>query len=169
MELAKGPNVMLGYYHDEAATKKAIDSRGFFHTGDIGYMDKDKFVHITGRKKNVIVTKNGKNIFPKEIEYLLLKSPYITEVVVYGELEEDGETTVKANIFPNYEKIKEDASAGILQTDTPEAVIKNEIKVVNKQLVSYKAVKDFSLRDTEFIKTSTQKIKRYVEDNKAGH
>ena len=165
----KGPNVMLGYYHDEAATKKAIDSRGFFHTGDIGYMDKDKFVHITGRKKNVIVTKNGKNIFPEEIEYLLLKSPYITEVVVYGELEEDGETTVKANIFPNYEKIKEDASAGILQTDTPEAVIKNEIKVVNKQLVSYKAVKDFSLRDTEFIKTSTQKIKRYVEDNKAGH
>ena len=88
---------------------------------------------------------------------------------MYGELEEDGETTVKANIFPNYEKIKEDASAGILQTDTPEAVIKNEIKVVNKQLVSYKAVKDFSLRDTEFIKTSTQKIKRYVEDNKAGH
>ena len=69
----KGPNVMLGYYHDETATKQAIDARGFFHTGDLGYMDKDKFVHITGRKKNVIVTKNGKNIFPEEIEYLLLK------------------------------------------------------------------------------------------------
>lgn len=166
----KGPNVMLGYYHDEAATKKAIDSRGFFHSGDLGYMDKDKFVHITGRKKNVIVTKNGKNIFPEEIEYLLLKSPYIAEVVVYGEESgDDGETTVKANVFPDYEKIKEDAAAGLLQTDTPEAVIKNEIKSVNKQLVSYKAVKDFTLRDTEFIKTSTQKIKRYVEDNKAGH
>ena len=161
---------MLGYYHDEAATKKAIDSRGFFHSGDLGYMDKDKFVHITGRKKNVIVTKNGKNIFPEEIEYLLLKSPYIAEVVVYGEESgDDGETTVKANVFPDYEKIKEDAAAGLLQTDTPEAVIKNEIKSVNKQLVSYKAVKDFTLRDTEFIKTSTQKIKRYVEDNKAGH
>ncbi len=166
----KGPNVMLGYYHDEAATKKAIDSRGFFHSGDLGYMDKDKFVHITGRKKNVIVTKNGKNIFPEEIEYLLLKSPYIAEVVVYGEESgDDGETTVKANVFPDYEKIKEDAAAGLLQTDTPEAVIKNEIKSVNKQLVSYKAVKDFTLRDTEFVKTSTQKIKRYVEDNKAGH
>ena len=99
----------------------------------------------------------------------MLKSPYIAEVVVYGEDDADGETTVKANIFPDYEKIKEDAGAGILMTDTPEAVIKNEIKAVNKQLVSYKAVKDFSLRETEFIKTSTQKIKRYVEDNKAKH
>ncbi|MFR1517490.1 MAG: AMP-dependent synthetase/ligase [Clostridia bacterium] len=167
--IIKGPNVMLGYYEDEAATKQAIDSRGYFHTGDLGYLDKEKFVHITGRKKNVIVTKNGKNIFPEEVEYLLLKSPYIAEVVVYGENGEDGETIVKANIFPDYEKIKEDAAAGILQTDTPEAVIKGEIKSVNKQLVSYKAVKDFSLRDTEFVKTSTQKIKRYVEDNKADH
>lgn len=165
----KGPNVMLGYYHDEAATKQAIDARGFFHTGDLGYMDKDKFVHITGRKKNVIVTKNGKNIFPEEIEYLLLKSPYIAEVVVYGEAAEDGETIVKANVFPDYEKIKEDAAAGILETDTPEAVIRAEIKTVNKQLVSYKAVKDFVLRDTEFVKTSTQKIKRYIEDNQASH
>lgn len=165
----KGPNVMLGYYHDETATKQAIDARGFFHTGDLGYMDKDKFVHITGRKKNVIVTKNGKNIFPEEIEYLLLKSPYIAEVVVYGEAAEDGETIVKANVFPDYEKIKEDAAAGILETDTPEAVIRAEIKTVNKQLVSYKAVKDFVLRDTEFVKTSTQKIKRYIEDNQAAH
>jgi len=133
------------------------------------YMDKDKFVHITGRKKNVIVTKNGKNIFPEEIEYLLLKSPYIAEVVVYGEAAEDGETIVKANVFPDYEKIKEDAAAGLLETDTPEAVIRAEIKTVNKQLVSYKAVKDFLLRDTEFIKTSTQKIKRYIEDNQAAH
>ena len=82
---------------------------------------------------------------------------------------ENGETIVKANVFPDYEKIKEDAAAGILETDTPEAVIRAEIKTVNKQLVSYKAVKDFVLRDTEFVKTSTQKIKRSIEDTQAAH
>lgn len=162
--LIKGPNVMLGYYGDEAATKMAIDSNGYFHSGDLGYMDRDQFVHITGRKKNVIVTKNGKNIFPEEIEYLLLKSPYIEEVIVYGS-EEDGETIVKANIFPNYDAIAKAVQDGVLLTDDVHAVVQNEIKTVNKQLVTYKAVKGFALREREFEKTSTKKIKRYVEDN----
>lgn len=162
--LIKGPNVMLGYYQDEAATKMAINSEGFFHSGDLGYIDSDQFVHITGRKKNVIVTKNGKNIFPEEIEYLLLKSPYIEEVMVYGD-EENGETIVKANIFPNYENITEAAANGLISSDNPRAVIQNEIRSVNKQLVAYKAVKGFVLRENEFVKTSTKKIKRYVEEN----
>lgn len=162
--LIKGPNVMLGYYNDEAATKQAIDKNGYFHSGDLGYIDSDKFVHITGRKKNVIVTKNGKNIFPEEIEYLLLKSPYIQEVVVYAG-EEDGDTIVKANIFPNYEKIEEDANSGIIPSNNPKAIIQSEIKVVNKQLVTYKAVKDFSIRESEFEKTTTKKIKRYAKEN----
>lgn len=163
--LIKGPNVMMGYYGDEAATKMAINSDGYFHSGDLGYQDEDGFVYITGRKKNVIVTKNGKNIFPEEIEYLLLKSPYISEVIVYGS-EEEGETIVKANIFPNEEAIAQAFQAGELTTDNVQEIVQNEIKTVNKQLVTYKAVKGFHLRDREFEKTSTKKIKRYAEDNK---
>jgi len=83
--IARGPNVMLGYYKDPEATAEAIDEEGFFHTGDLGYIDEDGFVIITGRKKNVIVLKNGKNIYPEEIEALLLQSPYVCEVVVSGE------------------------------------------------------------------------------------
>ena len=162
--LIKGPNVMLGYYKDEAATKQVIDQEGFFHSGDLGYLDKDNFVHITGRKKNVIVTKNGKNIFPEEIEYLLLKSPYIEEVVVYGE-DENGDTIVKANIFPNFEKIEEDANNNILSSNNAQAAIQAAIKEVNKSLVNYKAVRDFSIRDVEFEKTTTKKIKRYAIEN----
>ncbi|NLN03581.1 MAG: long-chain fatty acid--CoA ligase, partial [Clostridiaceae bacterium] len=164
--IVRGPNVMLGYYKDEAATKQVIDSNGYFHTGDLGYMDKDQFVYITGRKKNVIVTKNGKNIFPEEIEYLLLKSPYIQEVLVYAS-EEEGDTIVKANIFPDFEKIEEDFKNGVLSSDNVEAIIQSEIKNVNKQLVNYKAIKGFNIRETEFSKTTTKKIKRYVEENKA--
>ncbi|HHT92350.1 MAG TPA: AMP-binding protein [Clostridia bacterium] len=164
--IVKGPNVMLGYYKDEAATKQVIDSKGYFHTGDLGYMDKEKFVYITGRKKNVIVTKNGKNIFPEEIEYLLLKSPYIQEVLVYAS-DEAGDTIVKANIFPNFEKIEEDFKNGVISSDNVEAIIQSEIKNVNKQLVNYKSIRGFNIRETEFSKTTTRKIKRYVEENKA--
>jgi len=165
--IIKGPNVMLGYYKDEVSTKKVIDDEGFFHSGDLGFIDSDGFIHITGRKKNVIVTKNGKNIFPEEIEYLLQKSPYIEEVVVYGDEEEEvGETIVKAIVFPAFDKIKEDFAAGIINSDNVDAVVRDEIKKNNKQLVAYKAIKDFSIRDTEFTKTSTKKIKRYVQENK---
>lgn len=164
--IVKGPNVMLGYYKDEAATKQVIDSKGYFHTGDLGYMDKEKFVYITGRKKNVIVTKNGKNIFPEEIEYLLLKSPYIQEVLVYAS-DEAGDTIVKANIFPNFEKIEEDFKNGVISSDNVEAIIQSEIKNVNKQLVNYKSIRGFNIRETEFSKTTARKIKRYVEENKA--
>ncbi|MGI6529173.1 MAG: AMP-dependent synthetase/ligase [Clostridia bacterium] len=163
--IVKGPNVMLGYYKDEAATKQVIDSKGYFHTGDLGYMDKEKFVYITGKKKNVIVTKNGKNIFPEEIEYLLLKSPYIQEVLVYAS-DEAGDTIVKANIFPNFEKIEEDFKNGVISSDNVEAIIQSEIKNVNKQLVNYKSIRGFNIRETEFSKTTTRKIKRYVEENK---
>lgn len=164
--IVKGPNVMLGYYKDEAATKQVIDSKGYFHTGDLGYMDKEKFVYITGRKKNVIVTKNGKNIFPEEIEYLLLKSPYIQEVLVYAS-DEAGDTIAKANIFPNFEKIEEDFKNGVISSDNVEAIIQSEIKNVNKQLVNYKSIRGFNIRETEFSKTTARKIKRYVEENKA--
>jgi len=158
----KGPSVMLGYYKNEEATREAIRD-GWFYTGDLGYFDKDGFLHITGRKKNVIVTKNGKNIYPEEIETLLGRSPYIKESLVYGKAGEDEDIAVHAMIVPNYERIDEDIKNGTAPGSTPYEVINNEIKNVNRQLVLYKYIRHFELRDEEFAKTTTRKIKRYKE------
>lgn len=158
----KGPSVMLGYYNNEEATREAIRD-GWFYTGDLGYFDKDGFLHITGRKKNVIVTKNGKNIFPEEIETLLGRSPYIKESLVYGNTGEDDDIVVHAIIVPNYEKIDEAIKNGTAPGSTPHEVISSEVKNVNRQLVLYKYIRNFELRDEEFAKTTTKKIKRYKE------
>ena len=158
--IAKGPNIMIGYYENDEATKEAIVD-GWFHTGDLGYIDEDGFVYITGRKKNVIVTKNGKNIYPEEIETLLGRSPFISECLVYGkEGEGTGEIEVAAEIYPDIEKIREE-----LKTENPteeqiRKLIENEVHNVNKSLVLYKYIRHFSIRDIEFEKTTTKKIKR---------
>jgi len=158
----KGPSVMLGYYQDEEATREAIRD-GWFYTGDLGYFDKDGFLHITGRKKNVIVTKNGKNIYPEEIETLLGRSPYIKESLVYGNIGEDDDIVVHAQIVPDYEKIEEDIKNGTAPGTTPHEVIGSEVRNVNRQLVLYKYIRHFELRDEEFAKTTTRKIQRYKE------
>lgn len=158
--IGRGPNVMLGYYEDEEATREAIDEDGFFHTGDLGYIDKDGFVIITGRKKNVIVTKNGKNIFPEEIEFLLSQSEFIQESLVSGTEDDGGDTMVTAEIFPNEEKIKETLGDVALTDPSVKALIQEEVKKVNHRLTTYKAVRQFTLRDTEFEKTTSRKIKR---------
>jgi long-chain acyl-CoA synthetase len=160
--ICKGSSVMLGYYEDEEATKEAIRD-GWFYTGDLGYFDEDGFLHITGRKKNVIVTKNGKNIFPEEIETILGRSPYIKESLVYGNKGEDDDVVVHAIIVPDYEKIEEAIKNGTAPGNTPHDVIGNEVKNVNKQLVLYKYIRNFELRDEEFAKTTTRKIQRYKE------
>ncbi|NLM75922.1 MAG: AMP-binding protein [Clostridiaceae bacterium] len=162
----KGPSIMLGYYEDQEATNEVIRD-GWFYTGDSGYIDKDGFLHITGRKKNVIVTGNGKNVFPEEIETLLNRSPYIKESLVFGRGETDGDTIVCAKIVPEHEKIDEDIKNNIAPGTTVREIISNEIKKVNRQLAIYKHVKDFSLQDEEFAKTTTRKIKRHEELNKA--
>ena len=155
--VCKGPAVMLGYYKDEEETAKVLSEDGWLHTGDYGYIDKDGYVYITGRKKNVIVTKNGKNIFPEEVEYYLLKSPYIQEVVVRGE-EDKQDLVVTAEIFPDQVAL---ADAGNPEGDALHALIKREIDKCNDQMPLYKRVKRFTLRDTEFEKTTTKKIKRW--------
>ena len=130
----------------------------------MGYIDNDEFVHITGRKKHVIVTKNGKNIYPEEIEMLLNKSPYIKESLVYGKSDEVyGDVVVSAAIVPDIDAIQE-----IFKDKTPSDeeiynLIKKEVKEVNKKLVIYKYIRDFKLRENEFVKTTTKKIKRYME------
>ena len=107
----KGSSVMLGYYEDSESTAEVIRD-GWYYTGDLGFIDKDGFVHITGRKKNVIITGNGKNVFPEEIETLLNRSPYIKESLVYGKGETDGDTVICVRIVPDHEKIDEDIKKG---------------------------------------------------------
>ncbi len=158
----KGSSVMLGYYEDPEATAEVIKD-GWFFTGDSGYIDEDGFVHITGRKKNVIVTGNGKNVFPEEIEQLLDRSPYIKESLVFGRGESDGDTVVCAKIVPDLEKIEEDINNNIIPSSSTKEIINNEIKNVNKQLVIYKHIKDFTIQEKEFKKTTTRKIKRHEE------
>lgn len=167
--MIKSPTLMLGYYEDEEETKKVITEDGYFHSGDIGYIDEEGYIFITGRSKNVIVTQNGKNIYPEEIEMLLEKIPEIKEVMVYGKAPEgdtakrkdEKELIITARVIPNVEKIEE--IHGETSNEEIFDIIWNEIKVVNKKLTSYKAVKSLEIKEGEFEKTSTMKIKRYKE------
>lgn len=158
--IGKGPNVMLGYYENEEATREAIDENGYFHTGDLGYLDDKGFVFITGRKKNVIVTKNGKNIFPEEIESLLARSEFVAESLVSGVIDEEGETVVTAEIFPNLEKLQETLGQADVTSDAVKRLFAEEVRKVNHQLTTYKYIKSFKLRPDEFDKTTSKKIKR---------
>lgn len=158
----KGSSIMLGYYEDPEATAEVMKD-GWFYTGDSGFIDKDGFVHITGRKKNVIITGNGKNVFPEELETLLNRSPYIKESLVFGKGQTDGETVICAKIVPDKEKIDEDINNNTAPGATVHEIIDKEIKRINKSVVSYKYVKEFSLQEEEFVKTTTKKIKRHEE------
>ena len=158
--VVKGPNVMLGYYEDKEATDKVLIN-GWFYTGDLGKIDRDGFVYITGRKKNVIITKNGKNIYPEEIETLLTRSPYIKECLVSGESDEDGDVVVTAEVVPDYEKIAEEFADAPLNDKGIFDLIQKAVKEVNKELVTYKYVREIKIREEEFEKTTSRKIKRY--------
>lgn len=158
----KSKTLMLGYYEDEEATKEVVYD-GWFNSGDIGYQDKDGYVYVTGRSKNVIVTQNGKNIYPEEIELLLSKIPEISECMVYGkEVEGEKELIISAKVIPNKEEI-ERMHGKDLKEEEIHKIIWNKIKEVNKSLTSYKAIKNLELKHDEFAKTTTMKIKRYVE------
>lgn len=156
--ICKGPSVMIGYYNDPEETAKVLRD-GWLYTGDYGRMDDEGFLYICGRKKNVIVTKNGKNIFPEEVEYYLLKSPYIEEVLVSGVVDKkSGDTIVVAEIFPSYQAIKDEI--GEVSEDGIRDFIKGAVDEANDQMPLYKRVKRFTLRENDFEKTTTQKIKR---------
>jgi len=153
----------MGYYEDPENTAEALKD-GWFYTGDLGFIDDDGFVHITGRKKNVIVTKNGKNIYPEEVETLLNKSRYIKECIVFGKDDPVyGDIVVSATIVPEMEIIESEFEGRKPTEDEIREIIRKEVKEVNKSLVTYKYVKDFNIRYEEFEKTTTRKIKRYVK------
>lgn len=162
---AKGPHIMLGYYRNEEATAEALRD-GWFHTGDLGYMDSDRFIYITGRKKNVIITKNGKNVFPEEIEYYLGRIPYVEESLVYGkESEESGEILIFAAIKPNREECEAVLGENCSDEQIRELLWK-EIDGINEKLPFFKRIKKIDIRKKDFEKTTGQKIKRFVESNK---
>ncbi len=164
--IVKGPNVMLGYYEDEEKTKQTIID-GWFHTGDLGKIDENGYLYITGRCKSVIVTKNGKNIYPEEVEYYLNDNPLISEALVLGiHKENDDETYINAQIYPNIEAITEYLKGSVPTKEEIWKVVSDCVSAVNKKLPNYKHIKSFGIREKEFEKTTTQKIKRYGDNMK---
>lgn len=162
--LIKSKTLMLGYYEDEEATKAVIDEDGWFNSGDVGYLDKDGFLYITGRSKNVIVTQNGKNIYPEEIEMLLAQHTEIKECMVYGKsVENSKELVITARVIPNLIEIEEKYGKDSISDEKVYDVIWKIIKEVNKTLTSYKSIKNLEIKKDEFEKTTTMKIKRYKE------
>lgn len=159
--VAKGPSIMLGYYNNEEATKEAIDKEGWLHTGDLAKIDKDGYIFISGRKKFVIVLKNGKNVYPEELETLVNKIEGITESFVYGKPEEDGDYKICAKIVYDKEMVNE--IYGTTDENELKEIIWKEVKKVNKTMPAYKYIREISITDKELIKTTTQKVKRFEE------
>lgn len=161
----KGPTVMLGYYQNEEATKEVLD-KGWFNTGDLGYVDKKGFLFLCGRKKSVIVLKNGKNVFPEEIETVINKIEGVKESFVYGQAEEDDKIDLKVCAKIVYDK---DLMKEIYNVETEEEiydVLWDKIKEINKTMPEYKYVKKIIVTNEELVKTTTQKIKRHEEMKK---
>ena len=162
--LARGDNIMLGYYNDPEATE-AVFRDGWFCTGDLGCIDNEGDLYIKGRIKNVIVTENGKNIYPEELETRLSEYPEIGEALVFAS-EENGETFVKARIFPNLEYLKEKFGDKKPSDEEIKKAVQNAIKNVNSKIPNYKHIKIVEVLSSALEKTTTQKIKRFGKNVK---
>ena len=158
--VARGENIMSGYYNDREATDEVIKD-GWFHTGDLGYLDSDGFIYITGRIKNVIITKNGKNIYPEEIESRLYSNRLVADCIIIGAPGTGDDIFVKAKILPNIDAVKEALQVAVPTKEEIYELMKNAVTEINQKLPSYKRIKSVIVRDTEFEKTTTKKIKRF--------
>lgn len=162
---AKGPTIMKGYYENEEATNEVLKD-GWFYTGDLGYIDKDGYLFITGRKKDVIVLKNGKNIYPEELEILINKLPYVSENLVYGmPNSKKDDLVLSAKIVYNKDVMKE-MFEGKVATDYHDIIWQDIKAQINRQMPAYKSIRDIIVTDEPLIKTTTQKIKRHEEIKK---
>ena len=165
---AKGASIMLGYYKNDELTKKAIDEEGWFKTGDYGYFDEEGFLHLTGRKADIIVLKNGKNVYPDEIEGLINKLPYIKESMVFARNKTKTDTLLEAKIVYDEKELKKEFSNIDLndKNSIEEKIMKDIKEKVNVNLANYKHVKKILLTTEEMEKTTTSKIKRNIEMQK---
>ncbi|MBE6574167.1 MAG: long-chain fatty acid--CoA ligase [Ruminococcaceae bacterium] len=155
--LVKGDNVMMGYYKNPEATAEVFTEDGFFRTGDIGFIDKKGAIHITGRKKNVIILSNGKNVFPEEVEEHLASCDRIAECVVIGRKNANGEIVITAVVYPNFDVVGKDTPV-----DEIREAVKEQVFEVNRNLPSFKQVREIEIRTEEFEKTTSRKIKRFL-------
>lgn len=160
---AKGPNVMLGYYEDESRTNEVIVD-GWFHTGDLGYFDKDGHLFLTGRKKDMIVLKNGKKIFPEEIEAIVNRLDFVEESMVFGLPKDDGDYKLSVKIVYNKDIVQKEFPGKSFEE--LQEIVWDKIKEINKSFPTYKYIKHLILTDEELIKTTTKKIKRQEEMKK---
>ena len=156
---------MLGYYDDEEETKKVF-REGWFLTGDLAYIDKEGFIFISGRKKNVIVLKNGKNVYPEELELLINKIPLVKESMVFGMPKED-DLVVSVKVQYDEEYVKSNFSK--MNEKDINNVLWEKIKEINRTLPTYKYIKNMIVTKDDFIKTTTAKIKRFEEMKKIQH
>ena len=161
--VTKGPNVMLGYYENEEATKEVMQD-GWFHTGDLGYFNKDGYLFITGRKKEVIVLKNGENVFPSDIEFIVNKLPYVQESILFPRENSKGELALGIKIVYGEDEIKE--HFGEKTEDEYKDLVWEDIKEINKNLSQFKRIKELIITTEELEKTTTKKVKRFKEMEK---
>lgn len=160
--VVKGPSVMLGYYKNNSATEEVFEGE-WFHTGDLGYVE-DGFLYITGRKKNVIVQKNGKNIYPEELEILISHIPGVKECMIYGKPTQDGDLDVCVKIVYDKDAMKD--IIGYIQEKEIYDHMKKYVSEINKKMPPYKHIRDIIVTDEEMIKTTTGKVKRHEEIKK---
>lgn len=158
--LVKGPSVMIEYYGNEEATRESLKD-GWFYTGDLGYLDSDNYLYVTGRKKNVIVLKNGKNIYPEELENLINRIEGVKESIVYGKLDVDNDTKICAKVVYDIDLIKENYN--IESEEEIYKLLLQKIKEVNKKMPTYKYIREINITQEELIKTTTAKVKRHEE------
>ena len=159
--MAKGNSIMIGYYENEEANKSVFEPDGWFHTGDLARIDEDGYIFISGRKKNVIVLNNGKNVFPEELEILLNKVEGIKESFVYEKKDEDGDVKVCAKIVYDKDLIKE--LYNIEGEDNIKEFLWKKVKEVNNLMPKYKYIREIIITQDELIKTTTLKVKRHEE------
>ena len=159
--MAKGNSVMKGYYENEEATKDALEPDGWFHTGDLAKIDEEGYIYISGRKKNVIVLSNGKNVFPEEIEILLNKIEGIKESFVYEKKDADGDAKVCVKIVYDKNLLKE--LYNIEGEENIKDFLWKKVKEVNNLMPKYKYIREMIISEEELIKTTTLKVKRHEE------
>lgn len=162
--LVKGNSVMLGYYNDKVSTRETIKD-GWFYTGDLAKIDEEGYIYICGRKKSVIVLKNGKNIFPEEMENLVNKIEGVTESFVFGKQQSDDKNDIKINVQIVFDREVMKEAYKVEKDDDIYKVLSNEIKEINKKMPRYKGIRGILLTETPLKRTTTNKIKRQANLN----